>query len=110
MNVEVGDAMDCCSEEAPHDWQHVGPPGEYGFGGFPFISVQAFADACEATKELSASGGDEDWVAVGGIEWFRRNPYTPWLDSGGPFGCCDVQRHIVSVQGQLVVVLIGCHS
>lgn len=54
------------------------------------IRVWRFEDAPEVCRALSEHGGDEDWLAAVPLD---EDDYIPWLESGTPFGCCDVSRH-----------------
>jgi hypothetical protein len=68
------------------------------------ILVWSWFDAPEEFRALSTLGGDEDYVALV-PEGYRQ--YAGWLDEGGPFGCCSVERHEL---GDGAVVYIGAHS
>ncbi len=71
----------------------------------PCIKVWRFHEAPEEFKTLSGHGGDEDWVAL--IPKELAGDYYPWMESGSPFGCCDVSEHVLD-NGD--VVRIGAHS
>ena len=72
-----------------------------------YIKVYRFADAPQELKNLSTSGGDEDWVAVVPLDiWEKEHCYIGWLESGSSFGCCNVSQ--IEVGGNLV--FIGSHS
>lgn len=58
--------------------------------GLP-IQVWRFKQAPQELQDLSHHGGDEDWIAIVPPEY--DGDYIGWLDSGGPFGCCDVSEH-----------------
>lgn len=70
----------------------------------PPILVWEFKDAPETYKNLSTSGGDEDWVAF--VPKGYKDKYISWLESGTGFGVCDVQQIKVK-DGH---IYIGCHS
>lgn len=68
------------------------------------ILVWRFEDAPREYRDLSAHGGDEDWVAF--VPDGLKDEWIPWMDSGSSFGCCDVSEH--QVDGG--VVRIGAHA
>lgn len=68
------------------------------------ITVWRFEDAPEAYRQLSTSGGDEDWIAF--IPEAMKDRYIPWTEEGSPFGCCGVDEF--SVDGG--VIRIGSHA
>lgn len=71
------------------------------------IQVWEFEDAPEELKALSASGGDEDWLAV--VPENYAGSWIPWMESGTKFGCCSVSEYPhPSITG--CVVRIGTHS
>ena len=55
------------------------------------IRVWKFEEAPEELKALSTHGGDEDWLAL--IPPKMSGEWIPWMDDGGPFGCCSVSSH-----------------
>lgn len=69
------------------------------------IRIWPFHDAPAEYKALSGHGGDEDWLAV--VPATLNGRYIPWLESGGPFGGCDVTTHELP-DGS--VVHIGSHA
>ncbi len=69
-----------------------------------FVAVWPWDDAPKQYRALSTHGGDEDWVAF--VPDRYRDLWIPWLDSGTPFGFCDVEIH--HVEGG--TVHIGAHS
>ena len=71
------------------------------------ILVWPFDRAPVKYKNLSTSGGDEDWVAFIPDGAMKPDGYTPtWMDEGGPFGWCSVKHY--PVKGGRVV--IGSHA
>ena len=66
------------------------------------ILVWPFRSAPKHYRDLSGSGGDEDWLAFVPEDVAR----PAWTFEGGAFGCCDVYEHAVSGG----TVLIGVHS
>lgn len=68
------------------------------------IKVWRFEDAPEELQELSANGGDEDWLAV--VPPALAEEYINWIESN-QFGCFDTQR-IPRPDGS--VIYIGSHS
>lgn len=73
------------------------------------IKVWKFEDAPEELKNMSTSGGDEDWIAL--IPPSYKNEYIGFLDEGTSFGCCSVDEffiHIGFYEGY--TVLIGSHA
>lgn len=68
------------------------------------IRVWRFRDAPQEYRYLSGHGGDEDWVAF--IPEEISGGWIGWAETGTPFGCCDVEEHIVDGG----VVRIGAHS
>lgn len=71
----------------------------------PPILVWAFCDTPQPLRELSGHGGDEDWLAW--IPKERAGEWFGWMESGSPFGCCDVSEHTLSDGSQ---VRIGAHA
>ena len=69
------------------------------------ILVWDFKDAPEEYRALSEHGGDEDWLAL--VPSNLAGEYIPWLETGGPFGCCSVSEHSLD-DGR--VVFIGAHA
>lgn len=69
------------------------------------ITVWRFHEAPPGLQALSPHGGDEDWLAV--VPASMADDYIGWLESGSPFGCCDVSRH---PRPDGSVVCIGAHS
>lgn len=69
------------------------------------IIVWRWEDAPDQYKALSQHGGDEDWVAFV-PDYLRDKGNQAWMESGSPFGCCDVSEH--EVEGG--VVRIGAHA
>jgi hypothetical protein len=58
------------------------------------ILVWRFYDAPKELQNLSSHGGDEDWLAfVPQTICNDDTVYLGWLESGSPFGCCDVSQH-----------------
>ena len=55
------------------------------------IIVWQFHDAPVALQDLSNNGGDEDWLAE--IPPKFSGSWIGWMESGGPFGCCDVSEY-----------------
>ena len=55
------------------------------------IRVWAWEDAPQELKALSPHGGDEDWLAL--LPPRLSGDYIGWMESGTPFGCCDVSKH-----------------
>jgi hypothetical protein len=68
------------------------------------IVVWKFSDAPEMFRNLSEHGGDEDWLAF--VPSPLAQDWIGWMETGTPFGCCEVSRHPVS-GGE---VRIGAHS
>lgn len=68
------------------------------------ILVWRFYEAPQDFQGLSGHGGDEDWVAF--VPAAFGDDWIGWMDSGTPFGCCDVSRH--PIDGG--VVYIGAHA
>lgn len=81
----------------------MGPPQEIRSMIFE-IHVWAFEYAPKKYQDLSPHGGDEDWLAFVPEEYGDRD--IRWLESGTPFGYCDVSRH--KVEGG--TIYIGAHS
>lgn len=52
------------------------------------ILVWDFASAPEHLRNLSTSGGDEDWLAEVPPEFGRDG--ISWMWEGGAYGCCSV--------------------
>lgn len=69
------------------------------------IKVWRYDDAPEEYRNLSHHGGDEDWVALVPAE--SKEQYIGWLESGTPFGQCDVSIHDLPTGDR---VFIGAHS
>lgn len=69
------------------------------------IWVWRYEDAPEEYQGLSTAGGDEDWVAV--VPPSMKGIWIPWLESGSPFGVCDVQVITLETGHQ---VFIGSHA
>ena len=69
------------------------------------IRVWRFEDAPEQFRKLSGHGGDEDWVAL--VPACMAGEYIGWIDNGGPFGCCDVEEHMLPDGRE---VRIGAHA
>lgn len=69
------------------------------------IHVWPFYDAPKALRDLSPHGGDEDWLALVPRK-MSEEMWIGWLDTGTPFGVCDVSTHEVA-EG---VVYIGAHA
>lgn len=67
------------------------------------IVIWPFHDSPKELQSLSTNGGDEDWIAV--LDSGLVQPF--FLEDGGRFGCCAVERHILP-DGR--TVLIGCHA
>lgn len=70
-----------------------------------FIKVWKFEDAPEHLRALSAHGGDEDWLAL--IPAHLKNEWIGWMESGTPFGCCNVSEHELPDGSR---VRIGAHA
>jgi hypothetical protein len=68
------------------------------------IRVWRFRDAPEDLQALSTNGGDEDWLAF--VPDHLADQWIGWLESGGSFGCCDVDEF--PIRGG--VVRIGSHG
>lgn len=68
------------------------------------ITVWRFDDAPKDFRELSTNGGDEDWIAF--ISDAFNGQWIGWMESGSPFGVCDVYEY--AVDGGFV--RIGVHS
>lgn len=68
------------------------------------IIVWPFYDAPAAYRLLSNHGGDEDWLAF--VPDSLRDEWIGWMDTGTPFGVCEVEEH--KVDGG--VVRIGAHA
>lgn len=69
------------------------------------VQVWRFYDAPPELRALSPHGGDEDWLAL--IPAALAGDWFPWMESGGPFGCCDVSEHVLDGGA---IVRIGAHS
>lgn len=69
------------------------------------VHVWRFDDAPPEFRALSTHGGDEDWLAL--IPAALADDWFPWMESGGPFGCCDVSEHVLDGGA---VVRIGAHA
>ncbi len=69
------------------------------------ISVWRYKDAPLHLQAFSQHGGDEDWVALV-PKGFKDRHYIGWLESGGPFGCCDVSIE----ETEYGFVYIGAHA
>lgn len=69
------------------------------------IKVWQFENAPSEYRELSPHGGDEDWLAFV-PSTFPYGSWIPWLESGTPFGRCEVSEH--EVEGGKV--FIGAHA
>ena len=67
------------------------------------ITVWSFYDAPAELRALSPHGGDEDWLALVP----RGVPQPLWMESGTPFGCCEVSEH---PQDDDSTVYIGAHA
>ncbi len=74
------------------------------------ILVWHWQDAPDNYKALSTSGGDEDWVAF--VPVALAGTYIPWLEGGGPFGCCSVSEHAIETTNGVRkgTVYIGAHA
>lgn len=68
------------------------------------IRVWAWEETPEHLKALSTHGGDEDWVAF--VPPHYADHWIGWLESGTPFGVCEVYKYECS-NG---VVYIGAHA
>lgn len=68
------------------------------------IQVWRFCDAPEEYQNLSAHGGDEDWLAIVPKE---ADGWIPWMDEGSSFGCCSVSEHFLENGDK---VFIGAHA
>jgi hypothetical protein len=68
------------------------------------IKVWKFEDAPKEYQDLSTNGGDEDWIAFVPSEF--SDDWISWLQTGTPFGCCDVEE--INVLGG--TIHIGCHA
>jgi hypothetical protein len=71
------------------------------------IRVWKFYDAPEELRALSPHGGDEDWLALIPAALRREREWYGWMESGTPFGVCDVSVHELADGGE---VRIGAHS
>lgn len=71
----------------------------------PAIQVWKFCDAPEELSNQSTHGGDEDWVAL--VPAAYKDEWIGWLESGTPFGCCDVTK---TDQADGSILFIGAHS
>lgn len=69
------------------------------------ILVYAYDDAPIEYTAVAPRDGDEDWLAV--VPASMRDAWVPWLESGGPFGVCDVKTYDLP-DGR--VVHIGQHA
>ena len=69
-----------------------------------YIKVWRFEDAPKKYQRLSKCGGDEDWIAVVPLSMY--GDYIGWLESGGSFGCCGVDK-FKTKDGE---VYIGSHA
>lgn len=69
------------------------------------IAVWRWDDAPADLKAHSRHGGDEDWVAL--LPAAFGGDVPAWMESGTPFGCCDVQTTALP-DGSTVV--IGAHA
>lgn len=71
------------------------------------IKVWAFADAPDQYTMMSGNGGDEDFVAFVPTEYIKKYGHEPyWLEEGGRFGICSVDKH--EVPGGFI--FIGSHA
>ena len=70
-----------------------------------YIIVWKFHEAPEEYRKWSTSGGDEDWLAI--IPEHMKEEYIPWMESGGPFGCCSVDSFDLPDGRQ---IRIGSHA
>jgi hypothetical protein len=68
------------------------------------ILVWPFYAAPKEFKALSQHGGDEGWLAF--IPNGEPDRLPSWMESGTPFGCCDVEVHTVNGGS----VAIGAHA
>ncbi len=68
------------------------------------IMVWRFEDAPDEFRRLSDHGGDEDWLAY--VPESFEGSWIGWMESGTPFGVCDVSEH--KVDGG--TVHIGAHA
>ena len=69
------------------------------------IKIWRFDDAPKKYRDMSRSGGDEDWVAI--IPPNYVNEYFGFLQEGTSFGCCTVDEFILNDGSKL---LIGSHA
>lgn len=97
----VGYGADACSawaEAFRRTW--LDPPD-----GVPTnaVTVWRFEDAPIVYRDLSTSGGDEDWLAW--VPDAFKDDYTPWLQQPA-FGCCSVSVCPIRV-GE---IRIGAHA
>lgn len=71
------------------------------------IQVWRFGEAPADLQALSTNGGDEDWLAL--VPNSYRVEEIFWMSSGGPFGCCSVDKYAHPFDSRLIVV-IGSHA
>lgn len=71
------------------------------------IHAWRFYEAPLALQELSENGGDEDWLAE--IPPHLAGEWIGWMESGTPFGCCDVVEYD-HPYWEGWKIRIGCHS
>lgn len=69
------------------------------------IQVWRFCDAPNELANQSTHGGDEDWLAL--VSPAYKGEWIGWLESGTPFGCCDVSKQ---EQPDGSILFIGAHS
>lgn len=89
------------------------------------ITIWRYQDAPKYLQKLSTHGGDEDWLAIiprhlcndAPRNWPDPNndrdqdAYLPyWMQTGTPFGCCQVSVYSHPLVPKTAVVAIGAHA
>lgn len=75
------------------------------------IRIWRFEDAPEELSIKSINGGDEDWVALIPVDFVEKHGIPNFLDEGGSFGVCSVDKFKkVYYEKEVYTMLIGSHA
>lgn len=73
---------------------------------YPALCIQVFDYKHVPKQIVDLCPDDSDWFAVL-PPVYAMNEYVSWMEEGGPFGCCAVER-FRTLDGW--EIRIGCHS